>query len=192
MSGSPRRFDICYSIRTEFSSGPTIDPQFHSSSVLKAMLRELVSRFSRSVAERRASVRKKYNLPIKVCFAPESKSLVKSQGRCDEAFLSGETADISATGVGFVVSAIRIKEKYLVGQDRLLNLELDLSGQKIRMQIRGVRYERIGIHLSTERYLIGAQIVSMSDDDEAAYAQLLKQGNKTAQPVASMLEVGIK
>lgn len=153
------------------------------------MLRELVSRFSRTVAERRASVRKKYNLPVKVCFAPE-KSLVK--GRCDEVFLSGETADISATGIGFVVSSIRIKEKYLVGQDRLLNVELDLAGTKVRMQVRGVRYERIGIHLSTERYLIGAHIVSMSEDDEAAYTLLLKQGHKTAQPVTSMLEVGIK
>lgn len=156
------------------------------------MLRELVSRFSRTVAERRASVRKKYNLPVKVCFTPETKSPVKIHGRCDEAFLSGETTDLSATGIGFVVSAIRIKEKYLVGQDRLLNVELDLAGAKVRMQVRGVRYERIGIHLSTERYLIGAQIVGMSEDDEAAYTHLLRQGHKTVQPVVSVVEVGIK
>lgn len=156
------------------------------------MIRELVSRFSRTVAERRASVRRKYSLPVKVCFAPERKSPVKSQGRCDEAFLSGETTDISATGIGFVVSAIRIKEKYLVGQDRLLNVELDISGSKIRMQVRGVRYERIGIHLSTERYIIGAQIVGMSEDDEAAYTYLLSQKPKTAQPVSSVVEVGLK
>jgi c-di-GMP-binding flagellar brake protein YcgR len=153
------------------------------------MLRELVSRFSRTVAERRASVRKKFSIPVKICFAPE-KSLVR--GRCDEAFLSGETSDISATGIGFVVSTIRIKEKYLVGQDRLLNVELDMSGHKVRLQVRGVRYERIGIHLSTERYLIGAQIVGMSEEDETAYAHLLKHGYKTRSPVGSVVEVGIK
>lgn len=153
------------------------------------MLRELVSRFSRTVAERRASVRKKYSVPVKVCFAPE-KSLVK--GRCDEAFLSGETSDVSETGIGFIVSAIRIKEKYLVGQDRLLNVELDLAGTKVRMQVRGVRYERIGIHLSTERYVIGAQIESVNDEDQAAYEHLLRHGYKAESPVVSVVEVGIK
>ena len=156
------------------------------------MLRELVSRFSRTVAERRASVRRRYNFPVKVCFAPEQNSAVRSQGRCDEAFLSGETTDISATGIGFVVSAIRIKEKYLVGQDRLLNVELDVSGSKIRMQVRGVRYERVGIHLSTERYIIGAEVVGMSEDDEAAYTDLLNRKYKPTQPVVSVVEVGIK
>lgn len=156
------------------------------------MLRELVSRFSRTVAERRASVRKKYNLPIKVCFAPETKSLVRAHGGCDEAFLSGETTDISATGIGFVVSAIRIKEKYLVGQDRVLNLELDISGSKVRMQVRGVRYERVGIHLSTERYVVGALIVGMSEADAAVYKHLLEHEPKKVRHVTPAVEVGLK
>lgn len=156
------------------------------------MLRELVSRFSSTFAERRASVRKKYSLPVKVCFAPEEKSLVRSKTRCDEAFLSGETTDISATGIGFIVSAIRIKEKYLVGQDRVLNVELDVSGQKVRLQVRGVRYERVGIHLSTERYVIGAEIVNISDDDQAAFEYLLRNGYKASQAVPAIVEVGIK
>ncbi len=156
------------------------------------MLRELVSRFSRTVAERRASVRRTFNLPVKICFAPEEKSLVRSKGQCDEAYLSGETSDISATGIGLVVTSIRIKEKYLVGQDRLLNVELDVAGGKIRMQVRGVRYERICIHLSTERYLIGAEIVSVNHEDEQAYAHLLRHGHKTVRPIASIVEVGLK
>lgn len=154
------------------------------------MLRELVSRFSSTIAERRASVRKKYNVPAKVCFAAE-KSLVK--GRCDETFLSGETSDVSETGIGFVVSAIRIKEKYLVGQDRILNVELDLSGRKVRMKVRGVRYERIGIHLSTERYLIGAAIIEVNDEDKSAYDHLLKHGHKAASgQLTSMIELGVE
>ena len=156
------------------------------------MLRELVTRFHRTFAERRASVRRKYNLPVKVCFAPEANSLVRSKSRCDEAFLSGETSDISETGIGFIVSAIRIKEKYLVGQDRLLNVELDVSGRKVRMQVRGVRYERVGIHLSTERYLVGAQIESVNEEDRDAYEHLISHKYKAASPVASVVEVGIK
>ncbi len=153
------------------------------------MLRELVSRFSSTIAERRASVRRKYSVPVKVCFAPE-KSLVK--GGCDEAFLSGETSDVSETGIGFVVSSIRIKEKYLVGQDRVLNVELDLSGRKVRMQVRGVRYERVGIHLSTERYLVGAAIVGVNEDDQEAYEHFLRNGHKAAGRLSSILEVGVE
>ena len=141
------------------------------------MLRELVSRFSVSWIERRASVRKTFQVPVKVCFAPEQNphNLTAS---CEELFLSGETVDISESGIAFVVSSIRIKEKYLVGQERVLNVELDLAGKKIRMQVLGKRYERVGIHASTERYLVGAAISSMSDDDRQRYEYFLRNGKK--------------
>ena len=155
------------------------------------MLRELASFFSSTIAERRASSRKKHSVPIKVCFAPAA-SPVKMHGRCDEAFLSGETTDVSSTGIGFIVPAIRIKEKYLVGQERLLNLELDLSGRKVRMQVRGVRYERIGIHLSAERFVVGAEIVHISDQDQAAYEHLLRYGKKAGKATQSIIEIGVE
>lgn len=155
------------------------------------MLRELASFFSSTIAERRAAVRKKHSLPIKVCFAPET-SLVRLTGRCDDSFLSGETIDVSATGIGFIVSAIRIKEKYLVGQDRVLNVELDLFGRKIRMQVRGVRYERVGIHLSAERFVVGAEIVGMNEEDQAAFDHLLRYGKKAAKATSEIIEIGVE
>jgi hypothetical protein len=100
--------------------------------------------------------------------------------------------DISATGIGFIVPAIRIKEKYLVGQERVLNVELDLSGRKIRMQVRGVRYERVGIHLSAERFVVGAEIVNMNDEDQAAYDHLLKYGKKAGKATSSIIEIGVE
>src|SRR5687767_14440047 len=127
------------------------------------MLRELVSRFSVTWIERRASVRQKYPVRVKVCFAPE-KNPNNITRTCEELFLSGETVDLSETGIGFVVSSIRIKEKYLVGQERILNVEMDLAGKTIHMQVLGKRYERVGIHASTERYLVGATITDMSDE----------------------------
>jgi len=141
------------------------------------MLRELVSRFSVSLIERRASIRKKYQVPVKVYFAPEKNPLNLTVSNAD-LFLSGETVDLSETGIGFEVSTIRIKEKYLVGQERLLNVELDLAGKKVRMQMVGKRYERVGIHASTERYLIGAVITDMSPDDRVKYEYFLKNGKK--------------
>src|SRR5215207_6307108 len=112
------------------------------------MLRELASRFSVTWIERRASLRKKYSVPVKICFAPEINAH-NLQGSCDDSFLSGETIDLSETGIGFVVTSIRIKEKYLVGQERTLNVELELAGKKVKMQVLGKRYERVGIHATT-------------------------------------------
>lgn len=141
------------------------------------MLRELVSRFSVTWIERRASIRKRYQLPVKVCFAPEHNpnNITKT---CEDLFLSGETVDVSETGIAFIVSSIRIKEKYLVGQERLLNVELELAGKRIKMQVLGKRYERVGIHASTERYLVGAAITDMSPDDRQKYDYFLKNGKK--------------
>src|SRR5215213_3256596 len=141
------------------------------------MLRELVSKFSVSWIERRASVRKKFEVPVKVCFAPE-KNPHNFTTSCDELFLSGETVDLSESGIAFVVSSIRIKEKYLVGQERILKVELDLAGKRISMCVLGKRYERVGIHASPERYLVGAEITDMSPDDRQKYDFFLKNGKK--------------
>jgi hypothetical protein len=155
------------------------------------MIRELASRFSKVLTERRTSARKPFSLPVKVCFAPvDNKANVS--GPCDESFLAGETVDLSATGIGFLVSAIRMKEKYLVGQDRPLNVELNLAGKKVRMQVMGRRYEAIGIHSSSERYLIGAEIVGMADNDRRSYEHFLENGKKLLKNYSPAFEMSME
>ncbi len=92
--------------------------------------------------------------------------------------ITGETKDMSRSGVGFIVSAIRIHENYLVGGGRILNAELDLPGGKIQMQIVGMRYEEVGQHISTARFLVGAKITQMSDENREIYEYFLRHGNK--------------
>ncbi|MBA2333454.1 MAG: PilZ domain-containing protein [Blastocatellia bacterium] len=156
------------------------------------MIRELVSRVSRTLTERRVSPRKKYHMPVKVCFAPEKNAANLRRTSCDDLFLSGETTDLSETGIGFLVSTIRIKEKYLVGQERLLNVELDLPGAKIRMQIRGVRYEKVGIHISTEKYFVGAEIIKIDEEDKATYEYFLENRGQIRRTAATCLELGVE
>ena len=141
------------------------------------MIRELVSKFYGTMIVRRSAVRRNFSVPVKVCFAP-AENPMKLKAPCDLSFLSGETVDLSETGIGFLVSSIRIKEKYLVGQERVLTVEMDLAGKKVTMRVMGVRYERVGIHVSAERYLIGAVITQMSEDDRAAYQHFLDNGKK--------------
>jgi len=156
------------------------------------MIRELVSRVSRTLTERRVSPRRKHNIPVKVCFAPEKNIANLRRTSCDDLFLSGETTDLSETGIGFLVSTIRIKEKYLVGQERLLNVELDLPGAKIRMQIRGVRYEKVGIHISTEKYFVGAEIIKIDEEDKATYEYFLENRGQIRRTAATCLELGVE
>lgn len=153
------------------------------------MIRELVSKFNKSLAERLVSSRKGYQAPIKLTFVPQTNT-GRLKSPVEGLFIKGETIDISRTGIAFLVSSIRIKENYLVGQDRMLNAEIDLPGGKVRMQIIGRRYEKVGIHLSTEKFMIGAQIVKIDPQDQEIYEHFLRFGNKR-KPAAGNLELGI-
>ena len=101
-------------------------------------------------------------------------------------FMTGETHDLSHSGIAFVVSSIRVMENYLVGQDRVLIAELDLPGGKIVMKVIGRRYEQIGVHLSTEKYLVGAEIIEISEQDREAYDHFLKFGRPRTKAAAQM------
>jgi len=103
------------------------------------------------------------------------RALNESRSSC----IYGETEDISRTGIGFIVPAIRIKEKYLVGQQRDLNVEIDLPTGKVYMRAIGCRYEKVGIHISAERFFVGAQIVSLSGPDRENYETFLTNGMRS-------------
>ncbi len=152
------------------------------------MIRELVTKIRGALAERSHSTRKKVNAPIKIAFEP----LFRTGQLTDPQHLtiSGETYDLSGTGVGFIVSAIRVRENYLVGQDRILNAELDLAGSKVKLKVIGRRYEKVGIHLSTERYMIGAEIVEISKNDREVYEHFLRYGSGRKRSTSPGLEMG--
>jgi hypothetical protein len=151
------------------------------------MLRELISRFSSSVSEHMVAPRRRCTAPIKVWFDPDTKDQ-RAQELARASFLAGETVDLSRTGVAFIVPAIRIKEKYLVNQDRPLNIEIDLPSGKVRLRALGKRYEKVGIHISTERFLVGVEITSIAPADKEAFDMFLK--GRLRRPSAQ-LELGI-
>lgn len=139
------------------------------------MIRNLVSRFNRSVTKQIVAPRREFNVPIKVSIMLENNTS-RLNMPIAEYSIRGETHDLSKTGMAFIVSAIRIKEYYLVGQDRLLNVEIDLPNGKIRMQLIGVRYEQIGIHSSVSEFLVGAKITKIAAADREVYEDFLRRG----------------
>ena len=101
--------------------------------------------------------------------------------------IRGETKDLSKTGIAFIVSAIRIKEYYLVGENRPLNAEIDLpDGTKIKMQVVGQRYEQVNIHDSVSEYFIGAKITQMNETEREIYEDFLKNGAKSKAGVLQL------
>ena len=141
------------------------------------MIRKLVSKINKSITERVVSPRKKYEVPIKIWFEPD-KNTGRLKTPVENLVITGETKDMSRSGIGFIVGAIRIHENYLVGGGRILNAELDLPSGKIQMQIVGMRYEEVGQHISTARFLVGARITQMSDESREDYEYFLRHGNK--------------
>ena len=150
------------------------------------MIRKWVAKLNKSIAGSVVSTRKGIAVPVKIWFEPD-----RSTGRLmpiENLVITGETSDLSRSGIGFIVASIRIRENYLVGEGRTLNAELDLPGGKVVMQIVGRRYEQVGEHISTARYLVGAEITKMSDGDRESYNDFLKFGSKRKR---RSLELGI-
>lgn len=141
------------------------------------MIRKLISKFNKSLTSRVVSARHNYEVPIKISLEPD-RNTGKLQLPIQHLSISGETKDMSKTGIAFIVNSIRLREFYLVGESRTLNAELDLPSGKISMQLVGQRYEQVGLHLSETKFLIGATILKITDEAREIYEHFLSHGNK--------------
>jgi hypothetical protein len=141
------------------------------------VIRKFISRLNLSFVENRSARRYNLQVPVRITIEPDETN-GKLTSRRESLSASGETKDLSKSGIAFIVPSIRLREYYLVGENRTLQAELDLPNGKIRMQIVGVRYEQIGIHDSTVNYLIGAKILFISPLEQEIYEEYLKYGNK--------------
>ncbi len=135
------------------------------------------------------AARRDYSVPIKLTFEPD-RITGKLRMPVNDLSIIGETRDLSHSGIGFVVAAIRLKEYYLVGEDRVLNAELDLPNGKVKFQIVGQRYEQVGEHISVSQYLIGAKIINMTDENREVYKYFLRHGKKVKRGTGT-LQLGI-
>lgn len=153
------------------------------------MIRSIVTKITGLIAERSHSPRRKCEAPMRISFEPLNLAGIHISS-AEGIYMSGETVDLSKTGIAFMASSIRLKENYLVGHERVLNVEIDLPGGKVRMQVVGRRYERDPGHMSTEKYLVGCEIVNMSKQDRDAYNQFLRYGGKRRGAASPSLELG--
>lgn len=92
--------------------------------------------------------------------------------------VSGQTQNISETGIALLVPGIRNGDHHLAARNRRLLIVLELPTGPIRLQAAPVRYERLR---NESGYLVGARIVSMSDGDRSRFLKYLQRLSRGAQ-----------
>ena len=157
---------------TVFPTCPSsIGPQRLSGFTMSELPRRIVSHLRRFIGNRRRSrrVRARLNFTLSL-----SDPRVNTNGGRRLPKLAGHTLDVSVTGLGLVVPAIRIGEHYLAGADRTLHIKLELPSGPVEMKVATVRYESLE---DESGYLIGARILEMSDTDRMSFQKYVTRIN---------------
>jgi hypothetical protein len=94
---------------------------------------------------------------------------ISSNGSGRLKWLDGHTRDVSFTGLGMIVPAIRIGEHYLVGDNRRLLVRLELPVGPVEAIVKPVRYEALEEDDSDNGYIIGAHILEMDEQHRNLY-----------------------
>lgn len=132
--------------------------------------RTIVSRLRQYMGDRRHSKRRNVRLLFRLSLASPARNL---NGTRRISSIEGHTLDLGETGMALVVPAITLDDHHLVGENRSLDIKLDLPVGPIEMQVAPVRYERLDEHHSETGYLIGVRIIKMPDEDRDRFSEYL-------------------
>ncbi|MBA2703423.1 MAG: PilZ domain-containing protein [Blastocatellia bacterium] len=132
------------------------------------LARSLVSQLRRFVGDRRRAKRQKARLAFTLSLGAAA---IKLNGSRQSSILKGHTLDVSITGVALIVPTILLGEHHLVGENRKLNVQLELPQGMVEMKVVPIRYESLEDHETETGYLIGTKIVEMSETDRERFTQ---------------------
>jgi hypothetical protein len=131
--------------------------------------RAILGRLRKFIGERRRAERCTVRLPFVVSLRDER----TMKGSRQPQSLDGYTLDISTSGVALIVSAIRIGDHYLAGENQRLSVQLELPTGPVEMQASPVRYERLDEDELEVGYLIGVNITEMNQTDRLRYEEYI-------------------
>jgi hypothetical protein len=136
---------------------------------MSELLRTIASRLREFVGNRRRAPRYRVRLAVFVSLLDAAPGAPPAGG------VAGHTRDASESGLGLVLPAIRLGDRYLVGDGVTLRLTLKLGDRSARLYGTPVRYERLdeGQDGQTEPgFFIGIRLTD--DGDRALFIEYLK------------------
>ena len=137
------------------------------------LIRSIASRLREYVGNRRVAPRYtthlEAGLALNVTMPGAAKTSQSNMG------LAGYTRDISATGLALIVPSIRIGGHYVTGENRRLRIILKLPSGPVEIHATPVRYSPLEEEGTDTGYLVGVQIVGMSDTDRARFNAYLEK-----------------
>jgi c-di-GMP-binding flagellar brake protein YcgR len=136
------------------------------------LARTIAARLREFIGNRRRARHFRVRLPLRVSLINQQPNL---NGSRRSRSIDGHTLDISTTGLALIVPVIRIGEHYLVGENRVLRIELELPDGQVAMQAVSVRYERLEEEGTESGYLIGVSIAEMNEPDHDHYIEYVTQ-----------------
>lgn len=131
------------------------------------LLRRIVVRLREYAGNRRRSPRRKVRLAVVVALLDER--------AVAQPTLAGHTCDISSTGLGLVLPAVRLGDRYLTGEGQTLRITLQLPDTHVRLYATPVRYERLEGEGEGEHrgYLLGLRLSETDDPDRLKFLEYL-------------------
>ena len=78
-------------------------------------------------------------------------------------------------GLALVVPAIRIGGNYITGENRTLEIMLELPGGTIKIYGKPVRYNQLDADATDQGYLVGIHIERMSEEDRARFDEYIEE-----------------
>jgi len=147
------------------------------------LVRNITARLREFVRDRRCAKRYSVRLSCQVEFAKAGPSSLKAQSAnlksqmapSGSQMVEGHTRDVSSDGVALILPAIRIGDHYLAGENHPLLVRLQLPEQTIEMYALAVRYDSVAGEDQCARYIIGARITQLGQEDRAHYVEYLAQ-----------------
>ena len=132
------------------------------------LVRSIVARLREFIGDRRLAKRRQVRLPLTIYLLRNARV---NGARLPS--MDGHSLDLSSAGLSAVVPAIRIQDHYLAGGSQRLLIKLKLPAAPVEMQVVSVRYERLDDDQDEVGYLIGVNILEMSEPDRSRYEEYL-------------------
>jgi hypothetical protein len=137
------------------------------------LIRSVVSRVRMFVKDRRSSSRLRVRLLFSISVGRKANG--NGPGHL-ERLLRGHTRDLSQNGLALNVPQVHLDGHHLATEERDLQLKLELPDGPISMLVTPSHYERLDETELGCGYLIGVQIVQISDEDRSRYLSFITQG----------------